>query len=63
MYYKLNKYKYMWEIYNNKHITDSQHILYIYSEVYILKICVPFHNHGDCKDDWENKGVGWYSCA
>ena len=63
MYCKLNKYKYMWEIYNNKHITDSLHILYIYSEVYILKIRVPFYNHEDCEDDWENKGVGWSSCA
>ena len=42
MYCKLNKYKYMWEIYNNKHITDYLHILYIYSEVYIQKIRVPF---------------------
>ena len=42
MYCKLNKYKYMWEIYNNKHITYSLHILYISSEVYILKIRVPF---------------------
>ena len=33
MYCKLNKYKYMWEIYNNEHITYSLHILYIYSEV------------------------------
>ena len=33
MYCKLNKYKYMLEIYNVKHITDSLHILYIYSEV------------------------------
>ena len=48
----------MWEIYNNKHITDFLHILYIYSEVYILKIRVPFYNHGDCEDDWENKGAG-----
>ena len=45
MYYKLNKYKYMWEIYNDKHITDSQHILYIYSEVYVLKIRVHFHKN------------------
>ena len=53
----------MWEIYKNKHITDSPHILDIYSEVYILKIRVAFYNHGDCEDDRENKGVGWSSCA
>ena len=34
MYRKLDKYKYMSENYNNKHITDSLHILFIYSEVY-----------------------------
>ena len=53
----------MWEIYNNKHITYFLHILYIYSEVYIIKIRVPFYYHGDCENDWENKGVGWSSCA
>ena len=45
MYCKLNKYKYIWEIDNNKHITDSQHILYIYYEVYVLKIRVHFHKN------------------
>ena len=53
----------MWEIYNNKQITDPLHILYIFSEVYILKIRVPFYKYGDCEDDWENKGVGWSGCA
>ena len=44
----LNKYKYVWEIYNNEHITDSLHILYIYSEDNILNIHTkhkqPFYN-------------------
>ena len=53
----------MWKIYNNKHFTYSLRILQIYSEVYIIKIRVPFYNHGDCEDDEENKGVGWSSCA
>ena len=53
----------MWKIYNTKHIKDSLHILYIYSEVYILNIRVPFYNHGDCEDDREKKGVGGSSCA
>ena len=63
MYCKLNEYKYMWKIYNNKHITYSLPILYIYTEVYILKIRVPLYNHEDCVDDWENKGLCWSSCA
>ena len=53
----------MWEIYKNKHITDSLHILYIYSEVYYAKNTCTFYNHGDCEDDWEYKGVGWSRCA
>ena len=54
MYCKLNKYKYVWKILNNKHITDSLHIMYIYSEVIIIKTRVPFYNHGDCEDDGES---------
>ena len=37
------------------YITDYLHILKIYSDVYVIKIRVPFYNHGDCEYDGETE--------
>ena len=53
-------------MYNNKHITYSLCLLYVYSEVSIKKkwnFLLSWWIHGDCEDYGKNKGVGWSTCA